>query len=71
VREKNANLVLKVSSSHAAGPVSVICSPKCCRPAGVIWYTIRWRRETPGAAAVTSSIQPARSSRFRAGYREP
>ena len=37
VREKKANLMLKESSSHAAGPVSVICSPKYCRPAAVIW----------------------------------
>jgi hypothetical protein len=36
VREKKAKRVANVSSSHAAGPVSVICSPKYSRPAGVI-----------------------------------
>ena len=36
VREKNANRTSKLSSSHAAGPDSVIFEEKCSRPEGVI-----------------------------------
>ena len=37
VREKNANLMLKSSSSQADGPASVIFPAKNSDPAGVIW----------------------------------
>ena len=37
VREKNANLMLKSSSSQAEGPTSVILPAKYSVPAGVIW----------------------------------
>ena len=37
MREKNANLMLKSSSSQAEGPTSVIFAPKYSVPAGVIW----------------------------------
>ena len=37
VREKNANLMLKSSSSQAEGPTSVIFPAKNSEPAAVIW----------------------------------
>ncbi len=37
VREKNANRMLKLSSSHALGPSSVTSVAKTSRPASVIW----------------------------------